>query len=71
MSRVSYAMVHDDGVNDAGTQRMHEAIINGLNELIAECCTDAAITPADITDIVLVGNTTMHHLLLGVNPLVN
>ncbi len=68
MSRVSYAMVHDDGVNDAGTQRMHQAIMTGLNELIAECCAEAAITPRDVTDTVLVGNTTMHHILLAVNP---
>jgi uncharacterized 2Fe-2S/4Fe-4S cluster protein (DUF4445 family) len=63
MSRVSYAMVNDDG-----TKRMRDAIIAGLNEIITECCTDAGIAPADVCDCVLVGNTTMHHLLLGVNP---
>lgn len=63
MSRVSYAMMNDDGAG-----RMHEAIINGLNELIAECCDEAHIASDDVCEIVLVGNTTMHHLLLGVNP---
>jgi len=63
MSRVSYAMVNPDG-----TERMHRAIIDGLNELIAEACADAGIVPADVVELVVVGNTTMHHLILGVNP---
>ena len=63
MSRVSYAMVNPDG-----TQRMHGAIIDGLNELIAEACADAGIAPSDVVELVVVGNTTMHHLILGINP---
>jgi uncharacterized 2Fe-2S/4Fe-4S cluster protein (DUF4445 family) len=63
MSRVSYVMVNPDG-----TERMHRAIIDGLNELIAEACGDADIVPSDIAELVIVGNTTMHHLILGVNP---
>ncbi len=68
MSRVSYAMMNADG-----TARMHGVIINALNELIDELCATAAmagtaITPAAIVEMVLVGNTTMHHLLLGINP---
>ena len=64
MSRVSYAMMNDDG-----TDLMHTAIIEGLNELIAEVCTEAAITPPDVVEMVIVANTTMHHLLLGINPI--
>jgi uncharacterized 2Fe-2S/4Fe-4S cluster protein (DUF4445 family) len=63
MSRVSYAMMHEDGA-----ERMHAAIIDGLNGLIDDLCTEAAITADAIIEAVLVGNTTMHHLLLGVNP---
>ncbi len=63
MSRVSYAMVNPDG-----TERMHRAIIDGLNELIAEACADAGIAPGDLVELVVVGNTTMHHLILGINP---
>jgi uncharacterized 2Fe-2S/4Fe-4S cluster protein (DUF4445 family) len=63
MSRVSYAMVNRDG-----TERMHKAIIDGLNELVGECCEAAGIAPDDVAEMVLVGNTTMHHLLLGINP---
>jgi uncharacterized 2Fe-2S/4Fe-4S cluster protein (DUF4445 family) len=63
MSRVSYAMINDDG-----TERMHRAIIDGLNELIEQATAGAGITPADVVEMVVVGNTTMHHLILGVNP---
>ncbi|MEZ4611805.1 MAG: hypothetical protein R2838_16450 [Caldilineaceae bacterium] len=61
MSRVSYAMMSADG-----TERM-QAIIAGLNELVDEMCAQAGIAPADVIEMVLVGNTTMRHLLLGVN----
>jgi uncharacterized 2Fe-2S/4Fe-4S cluster protein (DUF4445 family) len=63
MSRVSYAMVNDDG-----TGRMHRAIIDGLNELIEQATAEAGIAPEDVVEMVVVGNTTMHHLILGVNP---
>ncbi|MEM7129283.1 MAG: ASKHA domain-containing protein [Chloroflexota bacterium] len=63
MSRVSYAMMHEDG-----TERMHQAIIDGLNELIEEAALEAGIAKRDIVELVVVANTTMHHLLLGVNP---
>lgn len=63
MSRVSYAMLHEDGV-----ERMHQAIVTGLNEMVGELCQSATITAEDVVEMVLVGNTTMHHLLLGVNP---
>lgn len=63
MSRVSYAMLHDDGA-----KRMHTAIIEGLNGLIADLCTEAQVNPDEVVEMVLVGNTTMHHLLLEVNP---
>lgn len=64
MSRVSYAMMNDDG-----TERMHAAIIDGLNGLVDEVCTDAGVIPGDVVEMVIVANTTMHHLLLGINPI--
>ena len=63
MSRVSYAMMHDDG-----TERMHSVMIDGLNGLIADMCTQAGITTDDVVEVVAVGNTTMHHILLNINP---
>jgi uncharacterized 2Fe-2S/4Fe-4S cluster protein (DUF4445 family) len=63
MSRVSYGMVEKQGVN-----RMHRAIIQALNELVRRAAAQADIDPDAICDVVLVGNTVMHHLLLGIDP---
>lgn len=63
MSRVSYAMMHEDG-----TARMHAAIIDGLNGLIETLCAEARLAASAVVEMVLVGNTTIHHLLLNVDP---
>jgi uncharacterized 2Fe-2S/4Fe-4S cluster protein (DUF4445 family) len=36
--------------------------------LIEQATAEAGITPEDVVEMVVVGNTTMHHLILGVNP---
>ncbi len=63
MSRVSYAMMHLDGVT-----RMHRAVIGALNELAHKASAAAHVARFDILDVVIVGNPVMHHLLLGINP---
>jgi uncharacterized 2Fe-2S/4Fe-4S cluster protein (DUF4445 family) len=63
MSRVSYAMEHRDGV-----RRMHEAIIDAINRLAATAAREADIHARLIHDAVFVGNTTMIHLFLGIDP---
>jgi uncharacterized 2Fe-2S/4Fe-4S cluster protein (DUF4445 family) len=63
MSRVSYAMMHDDGL-----QKMHEAIIAGLNRLAGLTALAAGLRARDIHELVVAGNTVMHHILLGLDP---
>jgi uncharacterized 2Fe-2S/4Fe-4S cluster protein (DUF4445 family) len=63
MSRVSYAMLHDDGL-----QKMHQAIIQGLNRLAGLAAHAAGLRARDIHEIVIAGNTVMHHILLGLDP---
>jgi uncharacterized 2Fe-2S/4Fe-4S cluster protein (DUF4445 family) len=63
MSRVSYAMMHDDGL-----QKMHQAIIAGLNKLAGLAAHAAGLRARDIHELVLAGNTVMHHILLGLDP---
>lgn len=63
MSRVSYAMMHDDGL-----RKMHEAIIKGLNRLAGMAAHAAGLRARDIHEMVVVGNTVMHHILLGLDP---
>lgn len=64
MSRVSYAMMHPQ----TGLEKMHKAIIDALNRLAAAAAREANIQPRQIHDAVFVGNTTMAHILLGIDP---
>ena len=63
MSRVSYGMRDKQGV-----ARLHRSIITALNDLAKRAVTTAGLTTDDVFEIVLVGNTVMHHLLLGIDP---
>ncbi len=63
MSRVAYAMTHATGLD-----KMHTAVIEALNALAARAARAVGLQSRDIHDAVLVGNTTMIHILLGINP---
>lgn len=64
MSRISYAMMNPDGL-----EKMNTAIIDTLNRLAASVARQANIQARDIHEAVMVGNTTMIHILLGINPI--
>lgn len=64
MSRVSYAMMHNDGLD-----KMNTAVIDALNRLAASTARQAGIRQRHIQEAVFVGNTTMIHILLGINPI--
>ena len=63
MSRVSYGMMQSGGV-----ERLNRVVIAAINELATQAAKDAGISIEDILDVTLVGNTIMHHLLLGIDP---
>jgi len=63
MSRVSYAMSNSTGLN-----KMHSAIIETLNSLASRAARSAGLQLRDIHEAVLVGNTTMIHILLNIDP---
>ena len=63
MSRVSFAMG-----NQPGLDKMQNAIIDTLNSLATRAARAVGLQIRDIHDAVLVGNTTMIHILLGINP---
>jgi len=64
MSRISYAMSNSDGL-----QKMNEAIIETINKLAVQAARTTRISKGRIYEIALVGNTTMTHILLGINPI--
>ncbi len=71
MSRIQYTIEHKDGL-----EKLHKAIIATLNKLLTQAVKtankrisgSAAIKVEDILEMVLVGNSTMHHLLLNLPP---
>ncbi len=47
---------------------MRRLLVGELNRLIAQACTECGIANDDIVDAVVVGNPTMQHIFLGINP---
>jgi len=64
MSRVSHIM---NGGWDA-LNKLQDAVVSGVNEIIEECCRIAEVSPEEIYELNFVGNTVMQLLLLGVWP---
>ena len=60
ISRISYTREHADG-----RQKLHDMLIETLNEIIQNLCSQHAISPDQIVEAVFVGNTAMHHLFAG------
>ncbi|MEW6086079.1 MAG: ASKHA domain-containing protein [Chloroflexota bacterium] len=63
MSRIQYAIEHPDGL-----EKLHKAIISTLNKLLKQAAHTAMIKTSEILEMVLVGNSTMHHVLLNLHP---
>lgn len=63
LSRISFIQAHEEGQG-----RLNAAIIEGLNKLARRAARSASLSPDAITDVVLVGNTVMHHIVLNISP---
>ena len=63
MSRVSYAMLNDDGARQL-TQEVRNALDRAVGSLVETVDADRE----DVLELVLVGNPIMHHLFLGLDP---
>lgn len=64
ITRITFA--HQSGEN---TLKLKEAVLSGINRLIALMCTDKKIPAEEICHITVAGNTTMLHLLVGLDPI--
>lgn len=47
---------------------LQSMVVSEINHMIAEAASETGVALEDILDVVVVGNPTMQHLLLGVNP---
>jgi uncharacterized 2Fe-2S/4Fe-4S cluster protein (DUF4445 family) len=62
MSRIAYAQFDAKKL-----QVLRGRILNQLNEFIAQAAADAGVSTEHIYKIVIVGNTCMHHICLGID----
>jgi uncharacterized 2Fe-2S/4Fe-4S cluster protein (DUF4445 family) len=63
MSRIAFAQF-----NPGNLRKLHTRIIGLLNQHVAEVCRESGVLAKWIYKAVIVGNTCMHHLALGIDP---
>ncbi|MCP5073324.1 MAG: DUF4445 domain-containing protein, partial [Rhodobacteraceae bacterium] len=63
MSRIALA-----AENSSNVQKLHTRIVTFLNELSRQICANAGVTIEHVYKVTIVGNTCMHHLVLGIDP---
>jgi uncharacterized 2Fe-2S/4Fe-4S cluster protein (DUF4445 family) len=61
IARIGYSMT-------SGVEELTSAVLVTINELIREVCASASVDTGEVYECVVVGNATMLHLLLGVDP---
>src|SRR5262245_13116661 len=63
MSRIAFAQF-----NPGNLKKLTTRIVGLLNRHVAEICEQAGVLPKWIYKVVVVGNTCMYHILLGIDP---
>ncbi len=63
MSRIAFAQF-----NPGNLRKLHTRIVGLLNQHIEEICRQSGVLAKWIYKVVVVGNTCMHHILLGIDP---
>jgi uncharacterized 2Fe-2S/4Fe-4S cluster protein (DUF4445 family) len=62
MSRIAYVQF-----DEAKLVTLRAKILNGVNDWIKEACAEAGVSSDHVYKIVVVGNTCMHHIFLGID----
>ncbi len=63
ISRISYAMKDRKKLVE-----LQATVTDALNRLLSEAVRNAKIDHKDVYDVVVVGNTAMHHIFFGITP---
>lgn len=67
ISRIIYAAKSKDEDRDANRREVQQLVVGTINRLLKAVASQAQIETFDIDKAVIVGNSTMTHLLLGLN----
>ena len=63
ISRISYA-----SKGEKNLKQLQGVVIACINRLLLDACENAKVKVSEVYDAVLVGNTAMHHIFLGISP---
>ncbi len=63
MTRINYLIE-----SERGRKKMHKKVIGGINNIIDNLIEEAGVKRREIYEIVLVGNTAMHHFFWEIDP---
>ncbi len=63
MSRMQYTIENPEGLT-----KLNRAVMEGLSKILKRAARHAHIETEDILEVVVVGNTTMHHLAINLPP---
>lgn len=63
IARISHTMLNADGLT-----QLNDGIVQTINSLIEQLLLEAAVAADEVYEVVVAGNATMLHLLLGIHP---
>jgi len=63
ISRIAYASSSNHNLDS-----LQKLVVDGINKVFVEVCQKAGVNPDKVYEAVVVGNTAMHHLFLGIQP---
>ena len=63
LTRITYELEHPED----GIEKLQKAIVDSINDMIADICKQAGIRKENIYEITVGANCTMMHMLLGVD----
>jgi uncharacterized 2Fe-2S/4Fe-4S cluster protein (DUF4445 family) len=63
MSRIAFAQF-----DPAALKKLQARVLAAVNGFVKETCEKARVSPSHVYKVVIVGNTCMHHIFLGIDP---
>ena len=63
IARISHVMLSESGLDQLAAR-----IVGSLNELLSGLLAEGQVAPQEVYEVVIAGNATMTHLLLGITP---
>ncbi|MEM2120741.1 MAG: ASKHA domain-containing protein [Archaeoglobaceae archaeon] len=62
VSRITYAK------KDENLAKLQRIVVETVNDLITKLCKEAGISKENVYEVMVVGNSVMHHLFFGITP---